>query len=145
MAHANCYNGRTYIRPITVDNCECRREDYECDFGYKEDELTNQCVRDPDSTLDPFAIPLTCGPGQFYNRSKGYRLIPGDTCVGGDSGSRFVPDLVSCPIADEADFILVAQRQKIMRIDLRNPSQLDTLPLPLLQNVFAIEFGILFN
>lgn len=132
-----------YIRPVTVANCECRRDDYECDFGFKEDEITNQCIRDPDSTVDPYAIPSQCPPGEFYNRTKGYRLIPGDTCVDGDSGgSRYAPSRVSCPLSKESDFILVAQRQKIMRIDLRNTGQLDQLPILSLHNVFALEYDI---
>lgn len=145
MTHSNCYNGKTYIRPTTVANCECRREDYECDFGFKEEEVTNQCVRDPDSTIDLFSVPTRCPVGEFYNRTKGYRLVPGDTCVEGDSGSRFAPDRLSCPVSEEADFILVAQRQKILRIDLRNTGRLDELPLPALQNVFALEFDIRSN
>ena len=166
MAHSNCYNGKSkncfeyielpisadfndlsigYIRPTTVANCECRRDDYECDFGFKDEQLTNQCVRDPDSTLDPFAVPSTCAPGQFYNRTKGYRLVAGDTCVEGETGLRFAPDRLSCPVSEETDFILVAQRQKILRIDLRNTGKLDELPLPALQNVFALEFDTRSN
>jgi hypothetical protein len=167
MTHSNCYNGKSnysifikslvskltfmflkfqaYIRPTTVANCECRRDDYECDFGFKEEEVTNQCVRDPDSTIDLFSVPTKCPVGEFYNRTKGYRLVPGDTCVEGDAGSRFAPDRVSCPVSEEADFILVAQRQKILRIDLRNTGRLDELPLPALQNVFALEFDTRAN
>lgn len=146
LAHSNCYNGRSYTRPTTVDNCECRREDYECDFGFKEDSaLTNQCVRDPDAVgYDPFSIPISCRVGSFYNRTKGYRLVPGDTCIN-SANSNFSPELISCPVAEEADFILVAQRQKILRVDLRDPTKLDPLPLPALQNVFAIEFDLRSN
>ena len=144
IAHANCYNGRAFVRPTSVENCECRREDFECDFGFKEEERTSQCIRDPDMTQDPFTIPNTCSVGQFYNRTKGYRLVAGDTCTGGD-GSRYSPELISCPVAEESDFILVAQRQKILRIDLRNPTHTDPLPLPSLQNVFAIEFDLKNN
>jgi sortilin-related receptor len=95
-------------------------------------------------TQDPFTIPNTCSVGQFYNRTKGYRLVAGDTCTGGDV-SRYSPELISCPVAEESDFILVAQRQKILRIDLRNPTHADPLPLPSLQNVFAIEFDLKNN
>lgn len=41
--------------------------------------------------------------------------------------------------------MLVAQRQKILRIDLRNPTKLEPLPLPSLQNVFAVEFDMKAN
>lgn len=70
LAHANCYNGLDYVRSTTVDNCQCHQEDFECDFGFLKETLTNQCVRDPDSTLDPFAIPASCTPGAFYNRTR---------------------------------------------------------------------------
>lgn len=71
--------------------------------------------------------------------------MAGDTCVEGDAALRFAPERLSCPVTEEADFMLVAQRQKILRIDLRNPSRLDELPLPSLQNVFALEFDLRTN
>ena len=49
-------------------------------FQLEEEGFGGQCVRDPDSTLDPFAVPSTCPAGEFYNRTKGYRLVAGDTC-----------------------------------------------------------------
>lgn len=128
---------------MTVENCECRREDYECDFGFKLDENMRQCVRDADSMVDPYAVPADCAAGELYKRSKGYRLVPGDTCVGGDSG--YTPDAVACPVAEEKDFMLVAQRQKVLRVDLRDPTTLEALPLPALQNVFAVEFDMKAN
>ena len=144
ISHSNCYNGRNYVRPSSVESCECKRDDFECDFGFKEDEMTEQCVRDPDTTLDPFAIPVWCTVGKFYNRTKGYRLVGGDSCSGGEQ-LRYLPDLVPCPVSEEQDFMLVAQRQTILRMDLRDPTKLETLPLPSLQNVFALEFDLKTN
>lgn len=46
---------------------------------------TRQCVRDPDSDLNPFDIPTLCAPGEFCNRSKGYRHILEDSCVEGEA------------------------------------------------------------
>jgi len=48
-------------------------------------------------------------------------------------------------MAEESDFILVAQRSKILRIDLRDVWHQEALPIPSLQNVFAIEFDMVNN
>lgn len=39
------------------------------DFGFKEE--SDQCVRDNESEADPDAVPTTCTPGAYYNRTKG--------------------------------------------------------------------------
>jgi hypothetical protein len=46
-----------------------------------------------------------CSPGQsFYNRTKGYRKVPGDKCVDGEDEegeqtlSKYAPELIPCPV-----------------------------------------------
>ena len=97
IPNSNCYNGLDYDRPISFENCPCIREDYECDFGFVIEEQTNKCIKDAQDIINPFDIPTNCQPGEFYNRTKGYRKVPGDTCIGGQAYS-FLPDRVACPL-----------------------------------------------
>ena len=79
---SNCRNGLRYVRKISVENCECARSDYICDFGFRKDAAwTESCVKNPDFGHDPYAVPSDCKPGRFYNRTRGYVKIRGDTCV----------------------------------------------------------------
>ena len=81
---SNCRNGLRYVRKISVENCECARSDYICDFGFRKDAAwTESCVKNPDFGHDPYAVPSDCKPGRFYNRTRGYVKIRGDTCAGG--------------------------------------------------------------
>lgn len=97
IPHSNCYNGVNYDRPVAVENCPCDRDDFECDFGFLVDDESRTCIRDKDDTVDPYAIPSTCRPGGFYNRTKGYRIIPGDTCEGGRD-YQYNPTITACPV-----------------------------------------------
>ncbi|GAB6018639.1 hypothetical protein CHUAL_000319 [Chamberlinius hualienensis] len=145
IPHANCYNGEDYERVISVENCPCQRSDFECDIGFKEespDFLQGLCIRDPSSNYDPYTIPQSCKPNDFYNRTRGYRRIPGDTCHGGLE-DRYESERISCPIHLEEEFILYAQRESINRIPLVTDSQdfqIEPLPLSQLRNVIAIEY-----
>ena len=97
VPHAKCYNGINYDRPISVENCPCGRDDFECDFGFRVKENTTDCIDDPFDTIHPFSVPATCQPWQTYNRTKGYRKIPGDTCEGGRE-YQFQPSVTACPM-----------------------------------------------
>lgn len=55
-----------------------------------------QCIRNKTSKYEPYAVPATCQPGQFYNRTKGYRRIEGDVCEGANE-RNFLPDVLPCP------------------------------------------------
>ena len=77
---------------------------YSCsDFGFERPTLTGlspsqQCVRNKSlSNYNPYAVPDVCSPGAFYNRTKGYRKIPGDVCIGGTE-RKFLPTLLPCPL-----------------------------------------------
>ncbi|XP_038062779.1 sortilin-related receptor-like isoform X2 [Patiria miniata] len=117
IAHAVCYNGRNYDRPISVQNCSCDREDFECDIGYMELSdwwFESQCIPDPSVPTDPDQIPTPCPPGTFYRHTKGYRKVAGDTCSGGEE-YRFAADMMSCPVREMPEFLLYARRTEIHR------------------------------
>lgn len=92
---------------------------------------------------DPYKIPANCKPGQFFNRTKGYRKLAGDLCVGGFE-SDYLPDLVPCPIKPINDFLLFAQRDHITRYNLVTKES-DELPVTNLKNVISIDFDMAAN
>ncbi|XP_019620636.1 PREDICTED: sortilin-related receptor-like isoform X1 [Branchiostoma belcheri] len=157
IAHAKCYNGRDYDRPIRSQNCTCSREDFECDEGYMEQPIwrpfdlgfrqqhfwLQRCVLDPDSGIDPHRIPSPCPEGTFYKRTKGYRRVAGDTCSGGDE-IRYAPDLVSCPVGEQPEFLLVARRTEIIQYLLTNGHH-ESLPLQNLRGAIAMDYDYVNN
>lgn len=89
-AHANCYTGVTFDRPIRTEICPCDASDYECDIGFVSTSSSlsepERCIRDKTlNQFDPWKVPKDCKPGQFYNRTKGYVKISDDECVGGEN------------------------------------------------------------
>lgn len=143
-AHANCYNGKNYQRPIRTEICQCSSWDFECDYGFSRPNQNLPCVRNKTMTrYDPYKIPDLCKPGEFYNRTKGYRLIEGDVCVDGFS-SQYLPQQTPCPFGKPNDFLIVAQRDMISRIELPTGKK-EALPVTGLKNVIAIEFDIKHN
>lgn len=141
VPHSNCYNGKDYDRPVKMEICQCDAEDFECDFGFERTIAMPQCIRNKTSKYEPYAVPATCQPGQFYNRTKGYRRIEGDVCEGGNE-RNFLPDVLPCPYEERKEFLLLAQKDRIVRFDLANPGVLEELPIRGLKNVIAIEFDI---
>ncbi|XP_012150619.1 sortilin-related receptor isoform X2 [Megachile rotundata] len=143
-ARVNCYIGVDYDRPIKTEICPCDFIDYQCDFGFVRVGNPYHCIRDRSVFYyDPYAIPKTCKPGSFYNRTKGYIKIADDECIGG-LARNFEPDEIPCPIGDKSEFLLVAQREHISRIDLVE-EKLEALPVHDLKNVIAIEFDMRNN
>lgn len=67
------------------------------DFGFLRNLALHQCVRNKTLNYDPYSVPLTCVPGGYYNRTKGYRKIPGDMCLAGND-KNYLPDLLPCPL-----------------------------------------------
>ena len=97
ISRSNCYNGINYDRPISSSSCPCTRDDYECDFGFMTDKMDpKKCTKDPELNK-PLSIPMSCRPGQMYNRTKGYRKVPGDECIR-EPNSLFEPELYPCPL-----------------------------------------------
>ncbi|XP_011301031.1 sortilin-related receptor [Fopius arisanus] len=138
---SNCYTGVDFDRPVRVQICPCDSMDYTCDLGFIRTGNPLQCVRDSlNKWYDPYAIPRSCEPGKFYNRTKGYRKISDDECMGGND-RKYEPDEIPCPIDEVSEFLLVAQREIISRIDLRTEKR-EILPVLNLKNVIAIEYDM---
>ncbi|XP_043936973.1 sortilin-related receptor [Protopterus annectens] len=139
--HATCFNGEDFDGPVTVTNCSCTREDFECDVGFKlsEDLISELCIPDPEFSGLLMGPPVPCPSGTTYRRTKGYRKISGDTCNGGEVESRLEGELVPCPLEEENEFILYAMRTSIQRYDLASGRN-ETLPIVGLHNAVALDF-----
>lgn len=136
IAHAHCYNGYDYDRPLRQENCPCDREDFQCDEGYVAF-VNNDCIWS--SIVPPTRYPPTCRPGQTYLRTKGYRRVPGDTCQGGME-DRYAAETASCPISGLPAFLLYAARTYIKRITLGDHVE-TTIPLGGgLRNAIALDY-----
>uniref|UniRef100_A0A8C9EZB7 Sortilin-related receptor n=1 Tax=Pavo cristatus TaxID=9049 RepID=A0A8C9EZB7_PAVCR len=144
--HATCFNGEDFDRPVMVSNCSCTREDFECDFGFKlsEDLSLEVCVPDPEFAGKPYDPPVPCPVGSTYRRTRGYRKISGDTCMGGDVESRLEGEMLPCPLAEENEFILYATRYSIHRYDLASGLSQE-LPLAGLRGAVALDFDYEHN
>mmetsp|Transcript_40785 Transcript_40785/g.96132 ORF Transcript_40785/g.96132 Transcript_40785/m.96132 type:complete len:871 (-) Transcript_40785:64-2676(-) len=93
-----CFNGWDFDRKEARASCECTRADFECDFGYQlagEGEDKQTCLRVPDMPVAGFGAPEDCAA--YFTVSRGYRRVPGDTCVGGDVSGKLDPLVQSCP------------------------------------------------
>ncbi|XP_076438284.1 sortilin-related receptor-like [Babylonia areolata] len=117
IAHTQCYNGHSFVRVRQLRNCSCRRDDYECDFGYKMGNYSYSCVRDTriDSSL-LHRVPVPCPPGTLYSYTRGYRRVAGDTCIGGEQ--QFEPLKYSCPVRERLEFLLVSGQKWIQRVEV---------------------------
>lgn len=58
---------------------------------------SQQCIRNKTLNYNPYAVPAVCPPDTFYSRTKGYRKIPGDVCIGGNE-RKFLPTKLPCPV-----------------------------------------------
>ncbi|XP_057669254.1 sortilin-related receptor-like [Diorhabda carinulata] len=139
----NCLNGLDYVQETSIVNCECDLLDFECDFGFTLVGSPPRCIRDKTLPINVYKIPTSCKPGEFFNRTKGYRKIAVDKCIGGFE-SHYLPDLVPCPFKEVNDFILFAQRERISRYNLVT-KKLEKLPISNLKNVITIDFDTAEN
>ncbi|XP_061923873.1 sortilin-related receptor-like [Entelurus aequoreus] len=139
--HATCFNGEDFDRPVTMYNCSCSRQDFECDYGFKlsEDFSLQVCVPDPEFSGDLYASPVPCPVGTTYRRSKGYRKVPGDSCSGGDVEARLEGEMLPCPVGESNEFILYALRNSIHRYELATGND-QALPLLGLKEAVALDF-----
>jgi photosystem II stability/assembly factor-like uncharacterized protein len=73
---SQCYVGDLHHEQFaSIEDCTCTQEDYECDPQFIRD-ATGKCVPTAEyqKELD------TCVKGQTYQRLKGYKLVPGNSC-----------------------------------------------------------------
>ncbi|XP_065056294.1 sortilin-related receptor-like [Rhopilema esculentum] len=136
-----CFNGKNYDRPVFTYNCPCVREDFECDYGYMEstDWFRTRCIDDPGDYYDPAKPPSNCRPGMFYNRTKGFRKISGDTCSGGLE-KYYSPTPTACPLNNPTSFIWYAKRMSLHRLDLGLPNRDISFNIPGLKNAIALDY-----
>ncbi|KAI5865000.1 Oligoxyloglucan reducing end-specific cellobiohydrolase [Durotheca rogersii] len=87
-----CYNGDKLTHLYRVEDCECTRQDFECDYNF---EMHNhgQCkLVEGLKPLDPVQV-CRENPDEFeYYEPSGFRRIPLTTCKGG-----FEPDKALTP------------------------------------------------
>lgn len=75
---------------LTSTNCECTKDDFECDFGFiPATDGSGTCT--VAGALPP-SPPVVCV--KTYEKSQGFRLVPGDKCTG---GVDLRPKVVACP------------------------------------------------
>jgi len=74
---AVCNDTRGEILLPSSQACPCTMEDYECDFGFAPS-IGGTCVV---AGILPPSPPTICRG--TYEKSQGFRLVPGDQCVGG--------------------------------------------------------------
>ncbi|KAL1960691.1 hypothetical protein VTO42DRAFT_6521 [Malbranchea cinnamomea] len=81
---AECYNGpESQHLDHVIENCECAREDYECDYNY-ERQSDGSCGLVPGyQPPDPMQICKDDADAIEYYEPTGYRRIPLTTCTGG--------------------------------------------------------------
>jgi hypothetical protein len=97
-----CFNPVKHERAENYQHCPCQAADFECDYGYERSTKGNvagtavggECVKmanlptheDPAKHID--------GHRCVIRQTKGYRRVPGDTCVGGSQWDAVEMD---CP------------------------------------------------
>ncbi|XP_066283754.1 sortilin-like isoform X2 [Branchiostoma lanceolatum] len=85
-----CKNGYSYEVQGEKHRCTCMDADYECEYGFHRDS-DNRCTADRDYISK---FPEVCENGELQEiKSNGYRLIPGDECVGGTPPQTSLVDL----------------------------------------------------
>jgi len=104
----NCTNPDSINHKTGViqSNCTCKLSDYECDFCFIKGNDTDRCIPDPECTdYDPHKPPEDCK--DIYYASRGYRLIPGDSCNDTNNyNSRLGPEKISCPVNSNPFYLL---------------------------------------
>lgn len=120
--------------------CKLIKNNIFSDFGFVRFGKPFHCIRNKTVVENPYEVPSTCKPGQFYNRTKGYRKISGDSCIGGFE-KQYLPDIIPCPFKEVQQFLLFALRDRIGRFDLTT-HHLEDLPVTNLKNVIAIDFDM---
>ncbi len=79
-----CFNPEQLERSVFIEHCKCAREDFECDYGYEHQNAdgSGPCVK---AKLAPeYEDPIAPPCAEYSRVTRGYRRVPGDTCVGGD-------------------------------------------------------------
>jgi hypothetical protein len=92
---AKCTNDQDTEHVVSSVNCDCDIEDYECDFGFEETVIAGQYLCKVSIVKPPADPPANCPAGTTYERSSGYRIVAGDSCV--HPLPQYAPQIVNCP------------------------------------------------
>ncbi len=90
---SECYNGARFEHPVSVENCLCTEEDYECDFGFQRADMLSNSPCTAAQNLS-YAPPEHCPLVGYYAVTSGYRKVSGDSCQG---GVRHDLIMIPCP------------------------------------------------
>ncbi|KAI1079421.1 Oligoxyloglucan reducing end-specific cellobiohydrolase [Whalleya microplaca] len=85
-----CYSDHKLQRLYSSENCECTRQDFECDYNFEMDNHGQCTLVDGLKPLDP---EQTCkeNPDEVeYYEPSGFRRIPLTTCRGGDEADKIL-------------------------------------------------------
>ena len=104
-----CSYGIDYQRKTNISLCPCTMADFECDFGFKRDEIGGYCSPTSFASLNP---PVNCPEGEEYVQSKGYIKIKGDKCQGGIE-NEIMPVTKMCPAMAPDGLSLSVQKYSI--------------------------------
>lgn len=95
---SKCYNPIDYETPAkSAQLCVCARQDFQCDYCYMPSKSEpGKCILDKNCPENPTAQPSPCNGS--WNKTKGYRLVPGDKCkIEGSSGyPQYAPETLKC-------------------------------------------------
>jgi len=89
---SECFNGLEFERKVVEEQCHCTDDDYECDFGFHRINVYDICTSIDDESEKQRGLPPKVCNG-YYTISKGYRKVPGNSCVG---GVKFDPIIIPC-------------------------------------------------
>jgi len=95
-----------YEKPDSVTSqCVCKREDFQCDFCFEPDKNNDKlCILATDCSEDPYGQPANCAT--TWNKTRGYRLVPGDKCNLNGEGSEYgtyAPVVTKCGTHGDGD------------------------------------------
>ena len=87
-----CFNQIDVEIRKNVEQCQCSDEDYECDVNYSRPAPNEPCTYIGNENQSERNKPPAKCVG-YYTISKGYRKIPGNSCVG---GLKYDPIIIPC-------------------------------------------------
>ncbi|XP_059143648.1 VPS10 domain-containing receptor SorCS3-like [Physella acuta] len=105
LENASCYNGKSFSPKTENKICPCTAEDYECDYGFEE--IDGACKMA--SWYHDGYVQGDCNDGGKYNKSKGYRKIPADTCVAGSEDDKYSTQVTECPLTAPAQLTILSE------------------------------------
>lgn len=104
-----CSYGIDFELEKNISTCKCSMSDFECDFGFKREEIGGYCTPTSFASLNP---PVNCPEGEEYIQSRGYIKIKGDKCQEGIE-KEIVPVKKLCPARAPDGLSLSVQKYSI--------------------------------